>query len=190
MNWTKKGIEYIKRHDPVLRQVILKSPAFDLKPSGNYLKDLIGTVISQQLSYKVYFVLEKRLFLKLGNKIEAGRVLRLPDAEFRYIKNVAAFYKDNPGFFGNIDKYSDSEITAGLIKIKGIGEWSVQMFLIFNLVRPDVFPLKDLGIRRAIQKLYGLRSEPTEKQMLRIAEKWGNYKTIATWYLWRSLEKI
>ena len=190
-----QAISYISENDPILGKVIATHPRFDLKPSKEYFKDLISTIISQQLSYKVFRTLEKRLFEKLDNNVNPDSILALPDTEYRncglstskakYIKNLAIYNKENPEFFKHISKMTDKEISDGLISIKGIGEWSVQMFLIFNLVRLDVFPVKDLGIRNAIKKLYKLNEVPTEKQMLKIAKKWGNYKTIATWYLWR-----
>ena len=193
-----KEISFLSKSDPILGTVIEKHPPFDLKPSTEYFKDLVSTIISQQLSFKVFRSLEKRLFDKLDNKITSKTILALPDEEYRkcgmssskakYIKNIAVYYKENPEFFKNISIMTDSEIHDGLISIKGIGEWSIQMFLIFNLVRLDVFPMKDLGIRNSIKKLYKLKDVPTEKQMLKIANKWGNYKTIATWYLWRHHE--
>jgi DNA-3-methyladenine glycosylase II len=198
MNEVTKGIEHIRRNDPVLAKIIKEKSPFNLKPSDEYFKDLVSTIISQQLSFKVYRTLEKRLFDKLNHNFSPKEVLALPDEDFRkcglsvskgkYIKNVAEFFIQNPGFDKSIKKLSDEEITAKLISIKGIGNWSVQMFLIFNLVRLDVFPMKDLGIRNAIRKLYNFKKEPTEKQMLKVAAKWGSYKTIATWYLWRYLE--
>ncbi len=198
MNGIAKGIEFIYNNDPVLGIIIKEKPAFNLTPSEDYFKDLVSTVISQQLSYKVYRTLEKRLFDKLGQNIIPEAIIALPDEEYRscglsvskgkYIKNVAEFFIQNPGFSKSIKKLSDEEIYEKLITIKGIGSWSIQMFLIFNLVRLDIFPMKDLGIRNSIKKLYKFKQEPTEKQMLKIAAKWGSYKTIATWYLWRSSE--
>ena len=198
MNQISQGIEYICKNDVVLGEIIKQKPPFRLKPSDDYFKDLVSTIISQQLSFKVYRTLEKRLFDKLNHTLTPETILVLPDDEFRscglsvskgkYIKNVAEFFIKNPGFEKSINKLSDEELTAQLISIKGIGMWSVQMFLIFNLVRLDIFPMKDLGIRNSIKKLYKFKTEPTEKQMLKIAKSWGNYKTIATWYLWRYLE--
>jgi DNA-3-methyladenine glycosylase II len=193
------GIALLKAKDPLLSGVIEAKGAFTLKPSADYFKDLISTIIAQQLSWKVYSVIEKRLFDKLSHSFSPEDVIALPDEEYRscgisgsktsYIKNVANHFKENPEFFRNINKYSDEEIIKGLTGIKGIGVWSAQMFLIFNLRRLNVFPLKDGGIRGAMKKLYKFKKEPTDKQLNKIAAKWGDYKTIATWYLWKYLEQ-
>jgi DNA-3-methyladenine glycosylase II len=83
---------------------------------------------------------------------------------------------------------SDDEIVAELTKIKGIGRWTVEMLLIFRLTRPDVFPVGDLGIVKAMQKAYNLRGAPNVKRLYAIADQWRPYRTVASWYLWASLE--
>jgi DNA-3-methyladenine glycosylase II len=193
-----EALKFLKKNDTALAEIIDQKDTFKLKSSDNYFKDLVSTIISQQLSFKVYATLEKRVFDKLNNKIEPETVLELPDEVYRacgisgsktaYIKNLAEFYKVNKSFFKKIVKLEDEEIIEQLTKIKGIGVWSAQMFLIFNLGRLNVFPIKDGGIRAAVKKLYKFKKDPTDKQMLKIASKWGDYKTIATWYLWRYLE--
>jgi DNA-3-methyladenine glycosylase II len=85
---------------------------------------------------------------------------------------------------------SDDEIVNQLIQVKGIGKWTAEMFLIFCLGRPDIFPVGDLGVRKAIQKLYTLPELPTPSTMLAIAQPWKPYRSIATWYLWKSLSKF
>jgi DNA-3-methyladenine glycosylase II len=193
-----KALKYLSDIDPVMAKLIREKLRFNLKPNSDYFSDLISTVISQQLSFKAYKTIEKRLFDKLDNKILPDNILSLPDEQIRscglsnskcgFIKNIAFFYKQNPVFFNNVHKLNDQKIFDTLIKIKGIGYWSIEMFLIFNLVRPDVFPVKDNGIRNAVKKLFGFRKTPTDKQMNKIAEKWRPYRTVATWYLWRSLD--
>ena len=84
---------------------------------------------------------------------------------------------------------TDEEIVEELVKVKGIGQWTAEMFLMFAMGRPDVFSFGDLGIRKGIQKLYNLKKEPTEKQALKIAEKWRPYRTVACRYIWKSLEQ-
>ena len=85
-------------------------------------------------------------------------------------------------------RLSDDEIIEHLVQVKGIGRWTVQMFLMFRLGRPDVLPELDLGVQNAIQRAYGLKKRPTPKDVLRMGEKWRPYASIASWYLWRSLE--
>lgn len=198
MNEIEKAIALLKKNDPILKDIIQKHGPCLLQRSDNYFRDLVSTIISQQLSIKAYLTIEKRLFDKLNNKITPKNILALPDEDIKscglslsktkFIKNVATFSQEKPTFFKNIDNLSDEEITNELIKIKGIGVWSTQMFLIFNLNRLDIFPLNDGGIRRAISLNYKFKGDITEDKILKITKKWGNYKTIATWYLWRSLD--
>jgi DNA-3-methyladenine glycosylase II len=198
MKEIEKGVAYLRKSDPVIKRLIDKYGTCLLKPSENYFQDLVSTIISQQLSMKAYLTIEKRLYDRLKNKVTPDRILSLPDEDFRscglsgsktkYIKNVAEFSKEKPWFFKNLNKLTDDEITVELLSIKGIGYWSVQMFLIFNLCRLDVFPINDGGIRRTMQNLYKIKGENADSRLLKIADKWGKYKTIATWYLWRSLD--
>ena len=89
-----------------------------------------------------------------------------------------------------LDALADEEVIGALVQVKGIGRWSAEMFLIFRLLRPDVFPVGDLGIVTAVQRAYGLRKRPTPDRLRKIAEAWRPYRSIASWYLWRSLDNV
>ena len=196
----KKAVAHLKKHDAVLAKVITKIPPLEERSvGGNYFLDLIETIISQQLSIKAADTIWKRfqaLFPK--NEISPEAVMQIDTEKVRgagisyqkisYIKDLAKHVKESGLVFEQFDIMSDEEIITELVKVKGIGQWTAEMFLMFNMGRPDVFSYGDLGIRKAMQKLYEFRKEPTQKQAEKIAEKWRPYRTIACRYLWRSLE--
>ena len=105
-----------------------------------------------------------------------------------YIRDLAGHVHRGDLPLENIASLTDAEITAALTKVKGIGKWSAQMFLMFRLGRPDVLPDLDLGIQKAIKLAYGLRSLPKPKRVLKIGKPWSPYSTVASWYLWRSID--
>ena len=105
-----------------------------------------------------------------------------------YIKNIAIFFIENEYFIKNINKYSEIEIIEKLISIKGIGKWTIDMFLIFGLGKSDIFPKGDLGFLKAISISYKKKRPISEENLNKLYNKWKPYNTIATWYLWRSLD--
>src|SRR3990167_296588 len=196
----KKAVAHLKKHDAVLAKVITKIPPLEERSvGGNYFLDLIETIISQQLSIKAADTIWKRfqaLFPK--NEITPEAVMQIDTEKVRgagisyqkisYIKDLAKHLAESGLVFEQFDIMTDEEIITELVKVKGIGQWTAEMFLMFSMGREDVFSYGDLGIRKAMQKLYEFRKEPTQKQAEKIAEKWRPYRTIACRYLWRSLE--
>ena len=114
----------------------------------------------------------------------------LSSKKIEYIKDLAARIIDGRVNLSIFPEMTDEEIVAQLTQVKGIGRWTAEMFLIFCLGRPDVLPVGDLGVRKAIQKIYSLEELPVPPTMLAIAQPWKPYRSIATWYLWKSLSKF
>lgn len=196
----QKLVDHLKKADPVLFGVLNKVDS--IKPlikSDNYFADLCEAIINQQLSEKVGTVIFnrfKKLFPK--GKITAAELLKLSDEKVRKIgtsTNKVKFMKELAKKVYarevNLEKLANlrnEEVIAELTKLKGIGQWTAEMFLMFSLVREDVFSYGDLGLRRAIQKLYNMQKEPTKKEAEEISLKWSPYRTYACRILWRSLE--
>lgn len=195
----KKAITHLKSADPVLARLFAIYPTVNLHPHTNYFQSLTEAIISQQLSDKAATTIVNR-FKALFRGIDfpsPKQVLRKSDSELRsvgvsgskasYIKNLARAVEDKTVHFGDVEKLSDEEIIEMLVKVKGIGRWTAEMFLIFSLGRPDVFSFGDLGLRNAIKKLYSLRQDPSPKQLHKISSRWQPYRTCASLYLWASL---
>jgi DNA-3-methyladenine glycosylase II len=172
----------------------------NLNPQINYFEALAETIISQQLSAKAASSIFKR-FCQFYNNIlvptaiietEDGilRGLGISSPKVKYLKDLSLKIESGIVNLGNIHTLSEDEITEELTRVKGIGVWSVHMFLIFSLGKLNVLPVNDLGIRKAIMQNYNLRKLPDEKKIKKIAKegKWEPYCSIASWYLWRSLD--
>jgi len=191
-----------KRHlcliDPVLAGIIKKYKGETLASRGSAFFSLARAIIGQQISVKAADSVWNKLAAKLGGEVLPHPVLELEATELRacglsgqkviYMKELAQFFATDKKH--NWHKKTDAQIITDLVSIKGIGKWSAEMFLMFHLMRPDVFPIADLGLRKAIEKYYnGGRKMPLPK-MVKLAEKWQPYRTVATWYLWRSLDPM
>ncbi|MFZ0456686.1 MAG: DNA-3-methyladenine glycosylase [Ignavibacteriaceae bacterium] len=196
----ENGIAYLSYNDERLRKIILLTGKCDLIPRKNYYHTLLKAIIGQQLSIYAAGAIYKRFINffnsrptpeKILNTSELDlRKLGLSNAKTKYVKDLSDKIFNKEISLRNIAAGSNSEIISQLTKVKGIGEWTVHMFLIFTLARPDVLPVKDLGLRRAIMNVYGLRKLPDEKKVYKISKvnNWSPYNSIASWYLWRSLE--
>ncbi len=196
----ENGIIHIYNNDKRLAKIIDSSEPYALKPRKNYYLLLVRAIVGQQLSMIVAQIINGRFLDFFGGdpapeKIaaashEALRALGLSNAKVKYIKDLAEKIISGEVHFRGIGKKSDEEIIEELTKVKGIGVWTVHMFLIFTLARPNILPVGDLGIKRAIKNLYELKELPDENKIRRISKKngWEPYNSIACWYLWRSLE--
>lgn len=185
--------------DPILNNLVKKYGAPDnLKDRSEFLyEELVESIIGQQLSGKAADTIFKRfLALYKDSKFPRPEELLKTDTEklrsagmsyskAGYIKNIAQAFKDKELDINKLKKMSDEEIIKELTKIKGVGNWTAEMTLIFTLKREDVFSLGDAGLRRAIKNLYKIEKE---KEILTLAEKWKPNRSLACWYLWRSLD--
>lgn len=161
-----------------------------------YFEDLVDAICSQQLSIKAAKTIFERVKSLLVT-ITPETVLNKSDQEFRdcglswqkasYVKDLATKVKEKEVDLSKIQNLSDSDVISTLVKVKGIGKWTAEMFLMFSLARPDVFPLDDLGIQKGFEKVTNIKWD--KKRAEKFATKhWSPYRTVASWYLWRSLE--
>lgn len=193
------AVENVRGRDAVLDGLIDRYGPCTLKPSPDHFSVLVETVISQQLSTLAAKAIYGRLVDLVGKPrprpvdilgaTEKGlRAIGFSRSKVEYVKNVAlVFHKKRmgPRTFARME---NDEVAAFLTSIKGIGEWSAQMFLIFALGRLDVFPVGDLGLRNAMARAYRLRKPPAPKRLQEIGNRWRPYRTIGTWYLWESYD--
>jgi DNA-3-methyladenine glycosylase II len=196
----KNALTHLKKVDKKLAKVIGKVPPFERTTgTGDYFFDLVDAIISQQLSIKAAATILKR-FVALfpESRVTPDAVLAMEASMIRdagisfgkisYIKDLAKKTVESGILFEQFEIMTDQEIIDELTKVKGIGQWTAEMFLMFTMNRPDIFSYGDLGIRNAMKKLYGFEQEPTREEAEKIAEKWKPYRTLACRYLWKSLE--
>jgi DNA-3-methyladenine glycosylase II len=202
MSSLQAAAEHLAQHDPVLAPVIAGAGLATLKPHRNYYQSLCDSIISQQLSVKAAATIERRfkeLFgltdfpppdMILNKSVEELRSVGLSQAKANYIRDLAEHIVDGRVKFDHFDSLSNDEIIAELTDVKGIGEWTAHMFLMFCMGRLDVLPVGDLGIRNGVRNLYGLEHAATPEQIREIAVKhsWHPYESVASWYIWRSLD--
>lgn len=197
-NTAQSAYEHLLTSDPKLGLVVEKVGVLDERVSENYFLDLTESIISQQLSIKAANTIWERFKKLYSGEITPEKVLKTDDQKIRdcgiswskisYIKDLAMHTKDSKLMFEKFENMEDEEIIAELVRVKGVGRWTAEMFLMFAMGRPDVFSYGDLGIRKAIMRNYALLSEPTSVQAEKISKSWRPYRTYACRYLWKSLE--
>ena len=192
------------RRDPVLAAIIKRHGPCRLgavRDRFDHFSMLVRAIVFQQLSTKAATTIHDRLLQCLPDGKPTPECLAtITDAQYRgagISRQKAAYLRDLCEKVGSgdvpldsVDAMTDEEVIEALTKVKGIGRWTAEMFLIFRLQRPDVLPVGDLGIVNAIQRAYKLRKKPTPDRMRKLGEAWRPYRSIATWYLWRSLDPI
>jgi DNA-3-methyladenine glycosylase II len=195
-----EAVAHLQQADPVLGRIIAHCGPCTLQPRDlEPLVMLCRSIIYQQLSGKAAGTIMTRfLGLYAPDVLTPAALLRTTDDTLRgiglsrqkiaYLKDLALQIQDGVLQLTVLPTHSDADVIRQLVGVKGIGRWTAEMFLIFALGRPDVFPVDDLGIRKAIQRAYGYKRLPAPVTMHRHARKWIPYRTIATWYLWRSLD--
>jgi DNA-3-methyladenine glycosylase II len=196
---TLSPLEYLSSRDARLAEIITVVGNYSIEKRDPF-ESLIRSIIYQQLSGKAAGAIYKRFLKYYGDKLPTPQqIIVVPNEIFRneiglsfkkilYIKDLSKRIVDRQLNFDELFQKSDSEIIAELVKVNGIGRWTAEMFLIFGLGREDVMPVTDLGIRRAIMNLYNLSSLPTAVNILEISSNWKPYRSIASWYLWKSLQ--
>lgn len=202
------AVSHLRASDKVMRCMIEDVGPCLLRPQRDRFAMLVRSIISQQISTGAARSIRKRLEVLAnadhanGAKREAGitasRLLQLSTEQLRtagvsaqkasYLLDLAAHVDDGRVKLNQIGRYRDEQVIEQLTAVKGIGEWTAQMFLIFSLGRPDVFPHGDLGVRSAIRNRYGLDDLPDKATSFAIAEKWRPFASVASWYCWRSLD--
>ena len=193
--------KHLSAHDPVLAVVIAKSPACTIRPHTNYYQELVESIIGQQLSIKAArSILAKFLGLFdstfpspeqiLSKSVEELRAVGLSNAKAAYVQDLAQHVQDGKLELDKLNVLSNDEIIRELVAVKGIGEWTAHMFLMFAMGRLDILAHGDLGIKNGIQKLYDLSESPTPVviQELAVKNNWAPYESVACWYIWQSLD--
>ncbi|MDB5177641.1 MAG: DNA-3-methyladenine glycosylase [Candidatus Saccharibacteria bacterium] len=196
-----KALAHLSTSDPRLAFLIETYPKPEFLPHTNYYHELVDSIISQQLSVKAARTIEGRFKDLFGGEfpspeqilqkdVEELRAVGLSRPKARYIQDLAMKIIDGEVQFDTLDQLSNQEIIDELTKVKGIGIWTVHMFLMFCMGRLDVLPIGDLGIRNGIMKLYELSTVPDASEIEAIAAKnnWHPYESVASWYIWQLLD--
>ena len=196
----RRAIAHLRK-DPKLAAVIDRVGPYELSPQreGTHFEAVVRSIVYQQLSGKAAGTIHGRflsLFTNskplpdalLGLTDEVMRGVGLSRQKIGYMRDLATKVVSGSVAIETLDEMSDDAIIDALVQVKGVGRWTAQMFLMFRLGRPDVLPDLDLGIQKGIQKAYRLRSLPKPARVLEIGAKWAPYRTMASWYLWRSLD--
>ncbi len=187
----------LSQKDRKLADVIAQYKGEALMSRGSAFFSLARAIVGQQISVKAAESVWQKLEAGIGRVLppdvlaaseEQLRACGLSRQKAIYLKELSMFFTHNPDSKWHLK--NDEEVIETLVSIKGIGKWSAEMFLIFHLMRPDVFPIADLGLQKAIERRYGNGKKMTVPAMKRLAEKWKPYRTVATWYLWRSLDPV
>jgi len=191
----------LMRRDPILAPVIRKYRERSLieGPPADPFSALVRTIVGQQLSTKAAATIHGRLLALMPGGIATAEAMRaLGDDQLRqvgmsrqksaYLRDLAAKSSNGELHLDSLSEMTDEQVIEAITKVKGLGRWSAEMFLMFRLRRPDVLPVDDLGIVNAIHRLYKLRKKPTAARILKMGEAWRPYRTVACYYLWRSLE--
>lgn len=187
------------RRDPRLRALIKKHGPCGITKhrTRDPFASLVGTITSQQLSTKAADTIYKRVVDVVGGREgltpdallaadpTALRAAGLSNQKVAYVRDLAGRVKSGALDLHALDEHGDEDVIAAITAVKGLGLWSAQMFLMFRLNRPDIWPIGDLGIVRGVQHLHGMKRRPSPRTMERLGEAWRPYRSIAAWYLWR-----
>lgn len=197
----RRAISHLRKADPRLATVIDAVGRCTFAPAEHlgHFTAISRSIIFQQLSGKAATTIYNRFATLFPNDTPVADVFEaISDDQLRaaglsrqkigYLRDFAARVNAGEIAIDTLHELSDDEIIAALVAVKGIGRWTAQMFLMFRLGRPDVLPDLDLGIQKGIQRAYRMRKPPTPKRVIEIGRKWAPYRTVASWYLWRSLD--
>ena len=197
-----KARRTLARRDPILRDLMRRHGACGLADSQHTdpFKALVHAIISQQLSTSVAASIAARGDALLDGLPTPASLARVSDAQLRdaglsgqkvsYLRGLCEHVACGSLLLETLDSMSDEEVIVALTEVKGIGRWTAEMFLMFYLHRPDVLPVGDLGIGKAVQRAYRLRTFPSPTRLLRLGESWRPYRSVACWYLWASLSNV
>jgi len=193
-----KAVNHLKKCDPILAAIIERVGPCRMEFGPAEFSSLAEAIVYQQLNGKAAVTIFHRFAALAGQPLTPEGILKLSDEQLRSVglsKQKSAYLKDlavktAAGLldFTRLPELSDAEVIEHLTQVKGIGVWTAHMFLIFSLRRPDVLPTGDYGVQMAIKKHYRKRKLPKPKDMERIAKAWVPYRSIACWYMWRSLD--
>lgn len=197
---------HLQKSDPVMKVLLNRHGPFTAKAKTDRFGTLVSSIISQQISTAAAATIKRRLHQAIMDRaglsklptltaehlkqfdLDSFREIGISRQKATYLLDLAEKVQVGTVELHKMARMSDEQIIEQLLQIKGIGRWTAQMFLIFSMARMDVLPVDDLGIKNAVQRQYQLDELPNAKQIEQIAGPWRPYATVATWYLWRSLE--
>jgi 3-methyladenine DNA glycosylase/8-oxoguanine DNA glycosylase len=193
------GTRHLRRVDVRLARIIDQVGPCTLRPRGRIYHSLFQAVLYQQLAGSAAAAIERRVCMPFGGRVPSpADFLRAPDApllqtglshqKLSYLRDLASAFADGRLRPQVLVRLSDDELVRAVATVRGIGEWTAHMLLIFSLGRPDVLPVGDYGVRKGMQRLYRLRDPPNPRTMERIAAPWRPYRSIGSWYIWRSID--
>ena len=194
----RKAINHLKKSDPVLAAIIEKIGPCKIQFGEPTFHSLAEAILYQQLNGKAAVTIFNRFTALAGDPLTPEGILKLTDTQMRgvglskqktsYLRDLSEKTKAGLQEFERLPDLSDQEVSEHLTQVKGIGVWTAHMFLMFTLRRPDILPTGDYGVQAAIKKHYGKRKWPKPAVMEKIAKPWAPYRSIACWYLWKSLD--
>jgi DNA-3-methyladenine glycosylase II len=189
----------LARKDPVMGGIMRAHPKVFLARRGDPFMTLARAIVGQQISVKAAQSVWDRVVACAGAVTPEAILLKsrpelracgLSDRKVEYIADLAQHFVDGAIHVHRWDEMADEEIIAELVQVRGIGRWTAEMFLIFNLLRPDVLPLDDLGLQKGMRLSYFRGRKVSASRMEKLAEIWRPWRSVATWYLWRSLDPV
>jgi DNA-3-methyladenine glycosylase II len=198
-NYWNRAKRALAKRDPVMAAIMRRHPKVFMMRRGEPFMTLARAIVGQQISVKAAQSVWDRFAACVGEVtpqkvlLKERPVLRacgLSDRKTEYIADLAQHFADGKIHVQRWPQMSDEEIIAELVEVRGIGRWTAEMFLMFNLLRPDVFPLDDLGLQKGICLAYYKRRKVSLRTMRRLGETWRPWRSVATWYLWRSLDPL
>jgi DNA-3-methyladenine glycosylase II len=196
------AIAHLKRVDPVLGAVIDRVGDYSINRRPDRFHSLVQAIIFQQLAGRAAQTIFDRFVAAVGGgrfptpdrllaaSDETMRSAGLSRGKMAYIRDLATHVNNRTLSFHRHTQMTDDEVIADLTRVRGIGRWTAEMFLMFNLHRPDVLPVDDLGVRNAVARLYGMSAPPPPKELRVFGQRWSPYRTVASWYLWQSLNVV
>ena len=194
----RKAVNHLKKSDPVLRAIIERVGPCQMEFGAPEFRSLAEAIVYQQLNGKAAVTIFKRFAALAGEPLTPEGILKLSAEQLRsvglskqksaYLKDLAAKTAAGLLDFTRLPELSDEEVIQHLTQVKGIGVWTAHMFLMFSLRRPNVLPTGDYGVQMAIRKHYKKRKLPKPKDVEKIAKAWEPYRSVACWYMWRSLD--
>ena len=195
-----QALGHLRSADPVLAAIIQRVGPYAMQYHEPTFRALVRSIVFQQLHGKAARTIFERLVQKASGEITPDSILKLRPAQMRavglskqkltYIRDLARKTRDGVVEFERFAQMSDDDIIAELTQVKGIGQWTAHMFLMFALRRPNILPTGDYGVRAAMRKAYGMKVMPKPRTMERMAKSWHPYCSIASWYMWRSLDVV
>ena len=199
-SYWNKSKRILSKKDTVLKKIIRKYNKGFLTTKNKPFFSICRTIVGQQISTKAADSIWKKFILKCSKKITPEVVLNLPVRSLKsaglsrqkitYLKNIAKSFKNKSFNVRDLKKMDDDLAIDYITKLKGLGVWSAQMFLMFNLNRPDIFPTNDIGLLRAISKNYKTSYPPSKILLNKISKQHIGYRSVFTWYMWRSIDPI